>query len=360
LCINFAKFNIVRQKIIPELGNHQLRQTLIKPIALLRIEMMSRARISAVIASAITVTISLWPNLILAKDPFRASSPRNIDNNTEAAFKAIFEQGNYPAAKRYLQQAESAQANDPLANAMRASLAFTENDMNSLKTYADKTLSSAQQLSGTDPLRGNIYTAVGHFLQGSYSFQKDGALGAMNKLQQVFQYLDEAKKIAPDDPELNLLKGYMDLMLAVNLPFSDPSQAIEQLEKSAAPKYLANRGMAIGYRDLKKFDKAMDYVNRTLAETPTNPEVRYLKAQILVAQGEKEKNPSLYNNANTDFDAALAKPEQLPKSMVAQIFYERCRNQRRIDNKNRDCRGLRDKIRQEAGSWGPTKLPPLD
>jgi hypothetical protein len=73
-----------------------------------------------------------------------------------------------------------------------------------------------------------------------------GPVGALSKLQKVFQYLDEAKKIDPKDPELNLLTGYMDLMLAVNLPFSDPAQAVEKLEKYAAPSYLAYRGIAVG------------------------------------------------------------------------------------------------------------------
>jgi hypothetical protein len=43
------------------------------------------------------------------------------------------------------------------------------------------------------------------------------------------------KKVDPNDPELNLITGYMDLMLAVNLPFSDPAQAIERLEKYGSP-----------------------------------------------------------------------------------------------------------------------------
>ena len=48
-------------------------------------------------------------------------------------------------------------------------------------------------------------------------------------LQQVFSELDEAESINPSDPELNLIKGYMDLMLAVNLPFSNPEGAISQM-----------------------------------------------------------------------------------------------------------------------------------
>ena len=64
-----------------------------------------------------------------------------------------------------------------------------------------------------------------HFLDGAYVYNEKGALEAINKLQLVFKYLDRAEDVDPKDPELNLIKGYMDLLLAVNLPFSKPEQA---------------------------------------------------------------------------------------------------------------------------------------
>lgn len=304
-------------------------------------------------AIATVAALNFLPFAALAGDPFRSSNSHKIGEKTEAAFKAIFERGNYAEAKQFLQEAESKEADEPLIYAMRASLAFMEEDMETLKSYADKTLEKAQKLNGSDRLRGNLYRAVGHFLQGSYSFQKEGPLGAVGQLQQVFQYLDEAKKVAPDDPELNLIKGYMDLMLSVNLPFSDPTQAIEILEKNGKPLYLVERGLALGYRDLKQYDKAQQYVDKALSKTPDNPELNYLKAQILVKQ-EKQQQAKQY------FTAALTKPNQMPKSLVGQIFYEYCRNERKIDNKQRDCRALRNKIKETSGSWGPVSLPALD
>ena len=47
---------------------------------------------SAGLAAFITLTTALGAN---ALDPFRTTQPRNIGNNTEAAFKAIFLQGDY-------------------------------------------------------------------------------------------------------------------------------------------------------------------------------------------------------------------------------------------------------------------------
>lgn len=317
-------------------------------------------RIVSAVAGVTAIAIHLWSPLALAGDVFRASNARNMGENTEAAFKAIFQDGNYPEAQRYLELARSTDANEPLTYAMVASFAYIESDWDTLRDYASKTLDTAQKLQASDPLRGNLYTGVGHFLQGVHTYKQQGALGAMSKLQQVFESLDEAKKIAPNDPEVNLLTGYMDLMLAVNLPFSDPSQGIQQLEGYAGPKYLADRGIAIGYRDLKQYDKALVYANRSLEQTPNNPELRYLKAQILAAQGSKQNNSPTLQQANTEFQAGLSKSAQLPKKVVAQMFYEYCQNQIRVDSRDRNCAAKRDSIKNVSGTWGPVQLPSLD
>lgn len=296
------------------------------------------------LASAAAVVLGLWATPSFA-DPFRKSNPRPIGANTEAAFISIFKDGNYKAAKDYLQKAEASEPNEPLAHAMLASLAYTTQDLGTLKSYATKTLQTSKQLTSTDPLRGNLYTAVGHFLEGAYDFKKDGPVGALTKLQLVFQYLDEAKKANPNDPELNLLTGYMDLMLAVNLPFSNPAQAIEKLEKYAAPSYLAYRGIAVGYRDLKQYPKALEFVDRAIAETPNNPEVLHLKAQILRNQGKNKE-------ADEFFQKAGSKLAQLPNSIAAQIVWEQCRNKNKLDSgsedKGQDCSAKRNEIRQRA------------
>jgi tetratricopeptide (TPR) repeat protein len=290
-------------------------------------------------ASAAAVVLGLCVTPSLAGDPFRTANPHAIGDKTEAAFNSIFKEGNYKQAKSYLSQAEASEPNEPLVYAMLASLAYTEQDWETLKRYASKTLQTSEQLAGTDPLRSNLYTAVGHFLEGTYDFKKQGPVGALSKLQKVFQYLDEAKKVDSNDPELNLMTGYMDLMLAVNLPFSDPAQAVERLEKYGSPPYLAYRGIALGYRDLKQYSKAMEFVERALALTPTNPEVLYLKAQILVKQGKKPE-------ALEFFKKALEKQAQLPNSSAAQITYEQCRLQNSLDNGSRDCKAERDSIRR--------------
>lgn len=296
-----------------------------------------RRTVNALAGAAIMV-VSFWVTPSLAGDPFRPSNPRNISDQTEAAFESIFKQGDYKTAKDYLQQAEASEGTDPLVYAMLAAIAYTERELETLNNYATKTRTTAEQLITSDPLRGNLYTAVGHFLEGTYNFEKEGPVRALSKLQKVFQYLDAAKTIDAKDPELNLLTGHMDLMLAVNVPFADPADAINKLETHGYPKYLAYRGIAVAYRDLKKYNQAMDYVERALAMTPDNPEVLYLKAQILVHQDQPEA-------ALDYFEKALEKRKQLPNYSTGQIVYEQCKAQEEVDNINRDCRAERNRAR---------------
>jgi tetratricopeptide (TPR) repeat protein len=298
-------------------------------------------RLSLAVLATLTITMSAAPSW--AGDPFRSSNPRNIDSNTEAAFRSIFQEGDYPAAQQYLQQAEVSNAGEPLVYAMIAALAHTQEDWGTLDLYGVKTLETAQQIMARDPLRGHIYTAVGNFLQGAASLRRGERVGILLKLQQVFQSLDQANKISPQDPELNLLKGYMDLLLAVHMPFSSPDQAIAKLQNYGTPDYLVYRGVAIAYRDLKNYPQALEYVDRALEITPNNPELHYLKAQIIFRQGNNDQR------ALRLFNRVMAKQEQLPRTQVAQIVYERCVTENRLDTGVRDCVGQMNTVRQNGG-----------
>ncbi len=310
-------------------------------------------------------------DLTLAADPFRTTDPRPIGSQTEAAFKAMFEQGNYKETQNYLEKAKLQEPNEPLVYALLASLAYQNQDFNALKSYSDQTLQSAKLLSTKDPLRGNLYIGVGLFLQGGHTILSEGTLKgapkALKTLQEVLKSLNVAEKINPSDPELNLIQGYMDLLLSLNLPFADSKKAIDKLEKQAKPSYLAYRGIALGYQTLGQSEQALNYTKKALTETPNHPEVLYLKAQILAKQGEKLKVatpntiPSQLQEAQQYFSQALKQSDQLPKRLVAQIFYEQCKNLNRIDNQGRPCDPLRDKIKDADGLWGPisSQLPPL-
>ncbi|NET31901.1 MAG: hypothetical protein F6K19_07840 [Cyanothece sp. SIO1E1] len=295
-------------------------------------------QIFAFIAGVIPITVNMVGLPALAADPFRPEAPRAIDDTTAAAFTAMFKEGDYQAARNHLQQVQSG---DPLAHAMQASLAYIDTNWQVLSEQATLTREAAEQLVAVDPLRGHLYTAVGHFLEGAYVLKTEGTIKAaptaLSKLQKVFDSLDAAAEISAEDPELNLLKGYMDLMLAVNLPFSDPAQAIARLENYAGPTYLAQRGIAIGYRDLRQPDQAMTAVTLAMEAAQDNPDLFYLKAQILVRQ---ENDPASLEF----FNLALAQKDQLPDQLVQQIAYEHCRAEERIDNTDRDCRAISKQV----------------
>jgi tetratricopeptide (TPR) repeat protein len=275
------------------------------------------------------LTASLWSGAAWAKDPFRATNVKVIGDRTSAAFVQLFERGNYQEATKLLNQAE---ANEPLTFALKASLIFSNLDK-SVKTlptefldYAQKTQTTAQAMLATDPLRGNLYLAVGQFLEGVYIYKQSGAVKGtpqvLGKVQQAFKYLDEAQKISKDDPELNLIKGYIDLFIGLNLPFSSPNQALNRLEKFAGPRYLADRGIAMGYLEMKQAAKALPAIDRALQSVPDNPELLYLKAQILRRQEDR--------NSVEYFNKALAKQAQLPPSLVKQITKERDRAKEKL------------------------------
>jgi tetratricopeptide (TPR) repeat protein len=265
------------------------------------------------VATTVTFLLLFHFNPAIAGDPFRKTDSRAISETTEAAFEEMFIAGDYKQAASILE--ETGEEVDPLAYALKASIAYTEEEWEGVKTAAEKTLYYAEEIGESDPLRHHLYLAVGHFLEGSYLFQVEGPFSVLKKLQKVFRHLELAEKANSDDPELNLIKGYLDLILAVNLPFFEPEHAIARFENYASPPYLVNRGLAIAYRDLEEYEKAKAAVEKAMEVTPENPELHYLKGQILYKLGEETRSLQLAEQAVKHFDSAIARSERLPNSI---------------------------------------------
>lgn len=261
-----------------------------------------------------------------AADPFRTSNSHEIGDLTEDAFEAIFKRGDYKEAELLLARAETAEADEPLVQAMLASIAYLNGEFAQVSQRAESTKKVAQALESKDPLRSHLYQAVGIFMEGASVLQSQGvARGtptALSMLQQVFNHMDAAEAIDPTDPELNLLKGYMDLMLAVNLPFSNPDEAIASMEQYGQPAYLSQRGIAIGYRDLDRNEEALAAVNKAIeaasnAPNQRNPELLYLKAQLLLRLNRDDEGAALFREA-------LDYRDQLPETVTQRIVHEAC------------------------------------
>lgn len=270
-----------------------------------------------------SVTAILLPlgQFALAGDPFRTEASPTISETSEQMFYAMFRDGNYVEARQYLDTADADARQDPMLHAMGAAFYYLDEDWEGLKAQALKTQEAAIAITATDPLRGNLYEAVGIFMEGAHLLQTEGiAQGtprALRMLQQVLDRMDKAENIDPTDPELSLLKGYMDLLLAVNLPFSDPEQAISRLETHGNPDYVAYRGIALGYRDLGRNEAALDAIDTAIAAAPENPDLFYLKAQIL---RRLDRN----GESVTVFGQALQYADQLPLATTLQIAIEQC------------------------------------
>jgi tetratricopeptide (TPR) repeat protein len=285
-------------------------------------------------------------------------------SNIERAKESMFRDGDYIKARQYLKAALKTEPNEPLTYAMNTLYPFSSGDFERVREYGDKTTQVAAQLMNKNPLRANLYQGVGLAILGAYEMKREngGALGALSKLQKVFQYMDKAKQADPNNNELNLIKGYMDLLLAVNVPFSDTSQAIEQL-RNAEPKYLALRGMYIGYRDLKEYDKALTAINSAIEIAPNNPELLYYKAQVLGIRGRENKNDNDLRKSIQLFESAYTKRNQLLLSTVAQILSERCQAKTALLKTNNDrCWGFEAQLKKDNPNLVVelTKIPPLD
>lgn len=299
---------------------------------------------------AIALSLTATPT---KADPFRPNSPLITDPQVEQAFDAMFKESRYNQANQLL---DSASTSEPLTHAMQASFAYWDEDWNTLAVEAEQTLEAAQALvDGGDPLRGHLYLAVGHFMEGAHAFLTRGTVQAtpivLSKVRQVFDNLEKAQAINPSDPEVNLIKGYMDLMLAVNLPFSSPEAAIERFQSQAGPSYMVDRGLAIAYRDLRQVDNALAAVNQALDETPNNPDLMYLKAQILRLQADDisgDARTATLRESVSLFNRALRNANQYPRDLSEAIAYEMCRTQDDMNERNRDCSRVADERVTEA------------
>jgi tetratricopeptide (TPR) repeat protein len=225
---------------------------------------------------------------------------------------------------------------------MQAAIAFLGEDWDILERSSSRTLETAEALVAEDELRGQLYMGVGHFLEAAYIAQEQGLVAAtpdlLRRLQLIFDHFNQAEAIDPNDPEINLIRGFMDLILAVHLPFADPAQAIDRLSEKAGPEFLADRGLAVGYRDLGQFEEAIAAVDRAIAAAPENPELYYLKAQILVDQGSHEASLEY-------FARAMEGRDQLVKQVGNRLAWEQCRTENRIEGmedeaSRAECRAL--------------------
>lgn len=61
---------------------------------------------------------------------------------------------------------------------MKTSLSYSSKDWTALDTYSTKTRNTAKLLIPKDTLRGNLYAAVGHFLEATLILVREGTVKA--------------------------------------------------------------------------------------------------------------------------------------------------------------------------------------
>jgi tetratricopeptide (TPR) repeat protein len=277
--------------------------------------------ISVSMVAAIITIATVSPSF--AADPFRSSKARAIGNETQKAFELMFKEGDYVSAVKQLDLAVRTESSEPLLFALRASTAYAKEDYLVMQDAGKRVRSNAQALKGIDNLRAYIYIAVSDLIEAGFIVKTEGLSSAPKALplvQSVFDNIQKAKELDPNDPELNLVKGYIDMLIASVLPMSDLETALESLKQYAAPDYLKWRGIALAYRDARKFDLALDAANKALTAAPNNPDLHYLKGQVLWMQSD-----SNIPIAKKQFELALSKSKQMNPSLLSEIR-QQCRN----------------------------------
>ncbi|MDX1976553.1 MAG: Sll0314/Alr1548 family TPR repeat-containing protein [Pseudanabaenaceae cyanobacterium bins.68] len=269
--------------------------------------------------TTLALALTLASSPARAGDPFRTTNPRPISADTQAAFELMFKQGDYPSASKQLDRALRSDPSEPLAQSLKASLAYIEQDFQGMLIYARRTRDRAEQLKAKDKLRGHLYSGVGYLIEAGHAVSTQGLFSgtaqALGLVQKVLDEIKSAQAVNDQDPELNLIKGYMDMLIASVLPLADLEGALGSLRRSG-PAYLKYRGIALGYRDAKRATEALEAVDQAIAAAPENPELLYLKGQILWQKGDN------LDLAKQFYIQALAKAKQIPPNTLRQINSE--------------------------------------
>jgi tetratricopeptide (TPR) repeat protein len=254
----------------------------------------------------------------IAADPFRTGAEaRPIGSALENAFHDFFRNGSYLNSSQKLKVAEAENPQEPLVYTLQAALAYMNEQPDKMLSLAKKTGTVAQSIAEKDKARSHLYQGIAQGLEGASYYLKDGDAGLLAAFPYVSSMLleiDKARQTAPADPEINLIVGYVETILA-NQKLKKYSDALASFSK-AQPAYLALRGKALVYRDTKDYPQAQLMVEKALADAPANPELLYLKGQILALQQKPIE-------AIAFFDKALTQGKQLPESTKKQIRKER-------------------------------------
>jgi tetratricopeptide (TPR) repeat protein len=257
------------------------------------------------------LAILLCASSALAADPFRVGiKARPIGPSLQGAFEDVFRYGRYQSSSLKLTKAEVENPNEPLVYTLQAATAYQNNQKEAFLMTLPKIRAASQVIAAKDSARSHLYKGIAQGLEGY--FLKDNLADLPKTLTYASSMLleiDKAHQLSPNDPEINLFVGFVNMVLSKN------DEALKNFQK-AGPPYLALRGQALIYRDTNDYANAQIAVDKAIAIAPQNPELLYLKAQILV----KQKNPA---EAVKLFDQALKLGTQLPEDTVKQIKKER-------------------------------------
>ncbi len=262
-------------------------------------------------SAALPLAILLCANSASAADPFRVGiKARPIGSSLQSVFEDFFRYGRYQSSNQKLTMAQAENPNEPLVYTLLAATAYQNQQKGVFLTTLPKIRAASKAIAVKDVARSHLYQGIAQGLEGY--FLKDSVTDLPKTLTYASSMLleiDKAHQLSPNDPEINLFVGFINMVLGKR------DEALSNFQK-AGPPYLALRGQALVYRDTQDYANAQVAVDKAIATAPKNPELFYLKAQILSLQ----KKPT---EAVKFFDRAIKLGNELPEGTLKQINKER-------------------------------------
>ncbi len=279
---------------------------------------------SRLLSVGLTVLVSFGASPARASnDPFRTGdNAREMTPEIAIAMNTYFCDGNFDLLSEQMEAARLSAPQEPMIYVSMAALAYLDEDYDTIGLMIDETLTAVESLKETDPLRAHIYAGAGYGMRAAHRIVTDGLASglprALPDINAMFAEFRGARRIDANDPELNYMSGFIDLMMTRR------QRALEQFDSIEYPSHMAYRAQAMALRDMDNYSDALERVDLAISTGCDNPELYYLKAQILRLLDRPQASIRW-------FERALAMSDQLPETIVEQIQYERDRTELKMN-----------------------------
>jgi tetratricopeptide (TPR) repeat protein len=165
--------------------------------------------------AVLPLAILLCANAASAADPFRVGiKARPIGSSLQSAFEDFFRYGRYQSSNQKLTKAEAENPNEPLVYTLLAATAYQNQQKEAFLTTLPKIRAASKAIAAKDVARSHLYQGIAQGLEGY--FLKDSVTDLPKTLtyaSSMLMEIDKAHQLSPNDPEINLFVGFINMVL---------------------------------------------------------------------------------------------------------------------------------------------------